>query len=107
GIRDFHVTGVQTCALPIYGDWGWWDYGFIRELNLFLEKIAVADQLDPAVRARFEAEVKWLRAAVYFDAVKKMGGVPLILQTLQYDFSGDPSYLRTPRAKEHEIYDFI
>ena len=90
-----------------YGDWGWWDYGFIRELNLFLEKIAVADQLDPAARARFEAEVKWLRAAVYFDAVKKMGGVPLILQTMEYDFSGDPSYLRTPRAKEHEIYDFI
>src|SRR5690606_40931508 len=21
GIRDFHVTGVQTCALPIYGGW--------------------------------------------------------------------------------------
>src|SRR5690606_3975774 len=21
GIRDFHVTGVQTCALPIYGEW--------------------------------------------------------------------------------------
>src|SRR5690606_39331342 len=21
GIRDFHVTGVQTCALPIYGFW--------------------------------------------------------------------------------------
>src|SRR5690606_40763495 len=21
GIRDFHVTGVQTCALPIYPDW--------------------------------------------------------------------------------------
>src|SRR5690606_41160226 len=20
GIRDFHVTGVQTCALPIWGD---------------------------------------------------------------------------------------
>src|SRR6266511_4170098 len=22
GIRDFHVTGVQTCALPIYGEHG-------------------------------------------------------------------------------------
>src|SRR5690606_15267638 len=22
GIRDFHVTGVQTCALPIYGNQG-------------------------------------------------------------------------------------
>src|SRR5690606_39694082 len=21
GIRDFHVTGVQTCALPIFTDW--------------------------------------------------------------------------------------
>src|SRR5690606_40464587 len=21
GIRDFHVTGVQTCALPIYSSW--------------------------------------------------------------------------------------
>src|SRR6266511_923207 len=21
GIRDFHVTGVQTCALPIWGAW--------------------------------------------------------------------------------------
>src|SRR5690606_41265562 len=23
GIRDFHVTGVQTCALPICGHSGW------------------------------------------------------------------------------------
>src|SRR5690625_298480 len=23
GIRDGHVTGVQTCALPIYGFTGW------------------------------------------------------------------------------------
>jgi hypothetical protein len=90
-----------------YGDWGWWNYGFIRELNLFLEKISTADKIDPNARARFEAEVRWLRAAVYFDAVKRMGGVPLILETMVYDFSGDPTYLQVPRAKEHEIYDFI
>src|SRR5690606_39346626 len=24
GIRDFHVTGVQTCALPISGRWPRW-----------------------------------------------------------------------------------
>src|SRR5690606_8517324 len=31
GIRDFHVTGVQTCALPIYGGTGSrlrWDPNF-------------------------------------------------------------------------------
>ena len=31
----------------------------------------------------------------------------MITTTLEYDFSGDPSYLRNPRAKEHEIYDFV
>lgn len=90
-----------------YGAWGWWDYGFIRELNLFLEKLDRAEQIDEETKARYEAEVRWLRAAVYFNAVKRMGGVPLILETMVYDFSGDPSYLQTPRAKEHEVYDFI
>src|SRR5690606_22974749 len=30
GIRDFHVTGVQTCALPIYpmNHGGTWDFDF-------------------------------------------------------------------------------
>src|SRR5690606_40559632 len=28
GIRDFHVTGVQTCALPIYCYWAWSCAGF-------------------------------------------------------------------------------
>ncbi|KEO75637.1 RagB/SusD family nutrient uptake outer membrane protein [Anditalea andensis] len=102
--QDYGRHGNQDFG---YGDWGWWNYGFVRELNLFLEKIAIANQLDEGVRSRFEAEVKWLRASVYFDAVKRVGGVPLILQTLEYDFSGDPSYLRVSRAKEHEIYDFI
>jgi len=90
-----------------YGDWGWWDYGYIRELNLFLEKIETADQISVEAREKFKAEVRWLRAAVYFDAVKRVGGVPLILEQLNYDFSGDPTYLQTPRAKEHEIYDFV
>src|SRR5437868_7501580 len=26
-IRGRNVTGVQTCALPIYGDQGWYDSG--------------------------------------------------------------------------------
>jgi hypothetical protein len=44
---------------------------------------------------------------MYFEMVKRMGGVPLILEPLTYDFSGDPSYLEYPRSKESEIYDFV
>lgn len=90
-----------------YDWWGWWDYAFIRELNVFMEKIKTADKLTPTDRARFEAEGRVIRAIVYFEAVKRMGGVPLITEPLTYDFSGDPSYLEYPRSKEHEIYDFV
>jgi starch-binding outer membrane protein, SusD/RagB family len=90
-----------------YFDWGYWDYGFIRELNLFIKKCSEATELDDAARDRFLAEARFIRAAVYLEEVKRMGGVPLILEPMQYDFSGDPTYLQHPRAKEHEVYDFV
>lgn len=90
-----------------YGSWNYWDYGYIREINLFIQKGEAATALPAAARDRFLAEARFLRAGVYFEMVKRMGGVPLILDPLTYDYSGDPSYLRTPRAKEHEVYDFV
>jgi hypothetical protein len=90
-----------------YGAWGAWDYGYIRDLNLFIQKCNNATSLDAASKDRFLAEARFLRASYYFELVKRMGGVPLILEPLTYDFSGDPTYLRNPRAKESEVYDFI
>ncbi|RFS19633.1 RagB/SusD family nutrient uptake outer membrane protein [Chitinophaga silvatica] len=90
-----------------YGNWGSWNYGYMRELNLFIEKCAAADKLTDYSRNQFLSEARFLRAATYFDMVKRMGGVPLITKSMTYDYKGDPSYLQTPRSKESEIYDFI
>ncbi|HZK94419.1 MAG TPA: RagB/SusD family nutrient uptake outer membrane protein [Prolixibacteraceae bacterium] len=90
-----------------YGEWSNWDYGLIREVNMFIEKCGTADKLDPADKSRFLAEGRFIRANIYFELVKRMGGVPLILEPMTYDFNGDPTYLRKPRSKEVEVYDFI
>jgi hypothetical protein len=90
-----------------YDWWRTWNYELIRHVNLFIEKCSEADELLLPSKSRFLAEARLLRAAYYFEMVKRMGGVPLILESMQYDFSGDPSYLRFPRAKEYEVYDFI
>lgn len=90
-----------------YGEWNYWDYGYLRELNLFIQNAEKATELGEANQKRFLAEGRFLRAMVYFEEVKRMGGVPLILEPLTYDFSGDPTYLQYPRAKESEIYDFV
>ncbi|WP_346862023.1 RagB/SusD family nutrient uptake outer membrane protein [uncultured Draconibacterium sp.] len=95
-----------------YGEWSinWKDYyKLMREVNLFIQKAdsELTDDLQAADKARFIAEGRFIRASIYFEMVKRMGGVPLILEPLTYDFSGDPSYLEYPRSKESEIYDFV
>ena len=90
-----------------YESWNYWDYGYLRDLNLFIQQCSQATALAPAVRDRYLAEARFIRAGVYFELVKRMGGVPLILDPLTYDFSGDATSLRNPRKKESEIYDFI
>ena len=89
------------------GSWAIWDYVYIRELNLFLERCGAATNLSEAAKTRFLGEGRFLRAQYYFHLVKVMGGVPLVTTSETYNFSGDPSYLRKPRSKESEIYDFI
>jgi len=89
-------------------EWRLWNYGLIRDINLALESLEeYAVELDENTKLAFNAELRFIRAMNYFELVKRMGGVPLVTEQLIYDFSGDPSYLRQPRAKEHEVYDFI
>ncbi len=90
-----------------FEDWANWDYGYIREINLFIERATAATALSDADKKRFIAEGRFLRAVHYFELVKRMGGVPLITKSLLYDYSGDASSLQFPRAKESGVYDFV
>lgn len=90
-----------------YGTWNTWDYTYIRELNLFLQRCQAAPQLPEGAKKKYMAEGRFLRANYYFEMVKRMGGVPLIVEPMIYDFKGDPTYLQHARAKESDIYDFV
>lgn len=93
-----------------YGDdYGrYWDYGFIRDINLSLENMDnYSVRISDDQKAQFNAEFRFIRALVYFEMVKRMGGVPLVTTQLIYDGSGDPTPLQVGRSKEYEIYDFI
>jgi hypothetical protein len=89
--------------------WRMYDYGFVRDLNLAIENVDKfgSATLNETQRTQLKAEFRFLRAYLYFEMVKRMGGVPLITTQLIYDFGGDPTYLQAPRAKEAEVYDFI
>ena len=85
----------------------YWDYTFIRDINLALENLDEYCKFSDSEKNQYAAEFRFIRAFVYFELVKRMGGVPLVTKQLIYDYSGDPSNLQIPRAKESDIYDFI
>src|SRR5690606_39622329 len=82
GIRDFHVTGVQTCALPIYKPFE----GLHAEHLHQIDALANIGQSVFGNSARFEA---WLRApktimgnAVGFEALRSFSGAQLLVDEL-------------------------
>lgn len=96
-------------------DWGWFGtgwvdaYKYVREINLVIERLEEFGSTGLAEEEyiRFSSETRFLRAVFYFEMVKRFGGVPLILESLEYDYAGDPEYLQYARTSESEVYDWI
>ncbi len=100
--------GRNNMANYGYNAWTLWDYGLVRDINLALESIQkYGTTLSDAQKKQYSAELRFIRAFHYFEMVRRMGGVPLITEQLIYDYSGNATNLRNPRAKEYEVYDFI
>lgn len=88
------------------GSPGNYSYALIRDIHVAMAGIqAVPDAELAGLKSRFLAELRFLRAYIYFDMVKRHGGVPLITERLVY--TGNVEELQVPRAAEAEIYDFI
>jgi hypothetical protein len=84
-------------------DFGKWEdsYKKIRQTNTFLENLE-AGALEQKTKDLYRAQALIIRAWIYFDLVRKYGGVPMILkaQTLSED-------LYTPRTKTSECIRLI
>lgn len=92
-----------------YGDdlWRVYDYTLIRNLNEFIVGVRQSP-LQETVRANFEGEARFIRAWVYFNMVKGLGGVPLVGdEVFTYQPGVDPASLQIPRATEQDTYDYI
>ena len=86
----------------------WYDtYKYIRDINLFSERLKATKQLSDAVKASYVGEVRFLLGNIYFEMVKRYGGVPLILHSINYALGTPADPIQFPRSKESEIYDFI
>lgn len=82
----------------------YWPYDNIRSINEILEILEGAN-FDQKLVIKKSAEARWLRAFMYFEMVKRYGGVPLITKPQRIDQPVEELYVS--RNTEKEIYDFI
>ncbi|GGB97863.1 RagB/SusD family nutrient uptake outer membrane protein [Dyadobacter sediminis] len=95
---EFDRFYIKTTNPFIAGRWN--DaYNVIARYNTILDKIGGVT-MDEALKTRYIAETKFLRAVVYFTLVQTFGDVPLILKPVSTPDEGY-SFGRTPKA---EVY---
>ncbi|SFC05737.1 Starch-binding associating with outer membrane [Zunongwangia mangrovi] len=87
-------------TIPTTG--GGWDWGYLRDINYFLENYQRGD--DAAAIAHYGGVARFFRAYFYFDKLKRFGAVPY------YDYTIDPDdeeSLQKPRDSRQFIVDKI
>ncbi len=74
-----NITSVENTHWTGGGNIYYWGTGwqYIRKINIFLEKMQTT-QIEMANKERLVAEAKFLRAYIYFEFIKRFGGVPIV-----------------------------
>ena len=83
----------------------YWKYDNIRDANYIIERLETESTLDQDFITQKVAETRFLRAYMYFEMVKRYGGVPIVTKALPLDATEEELYVS--RNTEKEVYDFI
>ena len=88
--------------------WRVYDYVMIRNCNQFLEGLRNTHVMSDVEKAPLEGEVRFIRAWVYFNMCRSLGGVSLMGDSV-YGYTGpdDINSLLKARSTEAQTYDYI
>lgn len=95
-----HYLGGSDATTNTYMTSFWEQrYRGINSANIGVEYIGDAEVLDEQERTQYLAEMKFMRAFLYFDLVRNFGGVPIVLHQLTVSESREVS-----RSSASEVY---
>jgi starch-binding outer membrane protein, SusD/RagB family len=105
-----HTYSPDNIA-QVGGDWCgnflyFWDrgYQFNRRINVFLQKMEEEVDIEMEDKDRLIAEAKFLRAYIYFELIKRFGGVPIVEEAYGLD---DAEQVKFERNTFDECVAFI
>ena len=80
-------------------------YSVVRDINTFVENVAVSEALDPAESEVLLGEAYYLRAFFYHNLWRMYGGVPVVDAT--FELGQEIDAYQVPRNSFEETLDFI
>jgi hypothetical protein len=87
--------------------WRVYDYGLLRNINQFLKNVRESS-LDNEYKMELEGQTRFIRAWLYFNMARCLGGMPLIGDEVFVYTSGmDIAPMQHPRSTEEAIYNYI
>ncbi|WP_080905548.1 RagB/SusD family nutrient uptake outer membrane protein [Parabacteroides sp. Marseille-P3160] len=88
--------------------WRVYDYTLLRNLNQFLKGVRETNVLDADTQKEIEGEARFIRAWLYFNMCRGMGGMPIVGdEVFDYAPGMDITALQYARSTEAELYDYI
>lgn len=88
--------------------WRVYDYTLMRNLNQFLKGVRATEVLDTETQNQLEGEARFIRAWLYFNMARGLGGMPIVGdEVFEYIPGMDISTMQYPRSTEAEIYNYI
>lgn len=86
------------------GQIDYWPYVNIRNANEFIKGMEDSEFEEEYIAQKI-AEVKYLRAHMYFQMVRRYGGVPIIIEPQSVDLPAEELYVS--RDSEKAVFEFI
>lgn len=101
GGSDVANGTLTTQSTKVKDEWKYW---YIANLNYILEGLEKSrnNQISEAEYLRYSAEIRFLRAFVYYDMLFYFGDIPLITKTLTVSESRE-----TTRQPRQQVLDFV
>ena len=94
--------GMATPSLDIFKNERKDLYGGIKTCHVFLEKVDLVPNMDASVKARMIAEIRYIRASLYFRLTNLYGAVPFFTEDITLEESRSVS-----RTDRETIISFI
>lgn len=97
-ITAFETSSETNSLRNVWGDL----YRMINHANVVLERTEGVQFRDPALKAQYTAEARFLRSLAYFQLVRLYGRVPLVTETITPEEG-----TQLGQSEPEEIYEFI